>query len=150
MMAKSPGMSFNCEETELDLSYSSRYKDLKLPDAYERLILDVFSGIQINSLDLMNYMKPGEYLRHYLTRLKQRSQNLLLMSMEAVVQRKVINFVMTGILSTLEHTNGISQNLLANYKVLNRSKFKMTVLITVEAAMKIFYDSRLTGYQSVI
>lgn len=26
MMAKSPGMSFNCEETELDLSYSSRYK----------------------------------------------------------------------------------------------------------------------------
>ncbi|XP_076117415.1 glucose-6-phosphate 1-dehydrogenase-like [Mytilus galloprovincialis] len=48
MMAKSPGMSFNCEETELDLSYSSRYKDLKLPDAYERLILDVFSGIQIN------------------------------------------------------------------------------------------------------
>lgn len=26
MMAKTPGMSFGCEETELDLSYSSRYK----------------------------------------------------------------------------------------------------------------------------
>lgn len=48
MMAKSPGMSFSSEETELDLSYASRYKHLKLPDAYERLILDVFSGIQIN------------------------------------------------------------------------------------------------------
>ena len=26
MMTKSPGMSFGCEETELDLSYYSRYK----------------------------------------------------------------------------------------------------------------------------
>lgn len=26
MMTKSPGMSFGCEETELDLSYNSRYK----------------------------------------------------------------------------------------------------------------------------
>ncbi|CAG2211078.1 unnamed protein product [Mytilus edulis] len=108
MMAKSPGMSFNCEETELDLSYSSRYKDLKLPDAYERLILDVFSGIQINSLDLMNYMKPGEYLRHYLTRLKQRSQNLLLMSMEVVDQKNQMNSWQIGISSTQGLTDGQS------------------------------------------
>lgn len=26
MMTKSPGMTFGCEETELDLSYNSRYK----------------------------------------------------------------------------------------------------------------------------
>lgn len=26
MMTKSPGMTFGCEETELDLSYKSRYK----------------------------------------------------------------------------------------------------------------------------
>ena len=26
MMAKRPGMTFDCEETELDLSYSTRYK----------------------------------------------------------------------------------------------------------------------------
>jgi glucose-6-phosphate 1-dehydrogenase len=26
MMAKSPGMAFSSEETELDLSYASRYK----------------------------------------------------------------------------------------------------------------------------
>lgn len=48
MMTKSPGMTFGCEETELDLSYKSRYKDSKLPDAYERLILDVFTGSQIH------------------------------------------------------------------------------------------------------
>jgi len=26
MMTKTPGMSFDCEETELDLTYQSRYK----------------------------------------------------------------------------------------------------------------------------
>ncbi|KAK3102256.1 hypothetical protein FSP39_009955 [Pinctada imbricata] len=48
MMAKSPGMTFKSEETELDLSYGHRYKEVKLPDAYERLILDVFLGSQIH------------------------------------------------------------------------------------------------------
>ncbi|GFT74910.1 glucose-6-phosphate 1-dehydrogenase [Nephila pilipes] len=49
-MTKIPGnvSSFGLEETELDLSYSSRYKDLVLPDAYERLILDVFCGNQMH------------------------------------------------------------------------------------------------------
>lgn len=48
MMTKSPGITFEMEETELDLTYGSRYKDLKLPDAYERLILDVFCGSQMH------------------------------------------------------------------------------------------------------
>ncbi|XP_013779102.1 glucose-6-phosphate 1-dehydrogenase-like isoform X1 [Limulus polyphemus] len=48
MMNKTPGMSFNIEETELDLTYGSRYKGLVMPDAYERLILDVFCGSQIH------------------------------------------------------------------------------------------------------
>jgi len=48
VMTKKPGMSFDCEETELDLSYNSRYKDVKMPDAYERLILDVFFGSQMH------------------------------------------------------------------------------------------------------
>ncbi|XP_015594456.1 glucose-6-phosphate 1-dehydrogenase isoform X2 [Cephus cinctus] len=48
MMTKSPGITFDMEETELDLTYRSRYKDLKLPDAYERLILDVFCGSQMH------------------------------------------------------------------------------------------------------
>ncbi|XP_005097862.1 glucose-6-phosphate 1-dehydrogenase isoform X2 [Aplysia californica] len=48
MMAKTPGMSINAEESELDLTYGSRYKDVKMPDAYERLILDVFMGSQIH------------------------------------------------------------------------------------------------------
>jgi len=48
MMNKYPGAGINMEETELDLTYKSRYKDLKLPDAYERLILEVFRGSQLN------------------------------------------------------------------------------------------------------
>ncbi|KAK0168421.1 hypothetical protein PV327_002224 [Microctonus hyperodae] len=48
MMTKTPGITFNMEETELDLTYGRRYKDLKLPDAYERLILDVFCGSQMH------------------------------------------------------------------------------------------------------
>ena len=47
VMIKQPGMSFGMEETELDLSYSTRYQDARLPDAYERLILDVFVGSQV-------------------------------------------------------------------------------------------------------
>lgn len=46
---KRPGeMGFGIEETELDLTYGDRYKGVKLPDAYERLILDVFTGSKIN------------------------------------------------------------------------------------------------------
>jgi len=48
LMSKKPGMAFGCEQTELDLTYSSRYKDIQLPDAYERLLLDVFTGTQIH------------------------------------------------------------------------------------------------------
>lgn len=48
MNTKSPGMKFETEETELDLTYSMRYHHIKLPDAYERLILDVFCGSQTN------------------------------------------------------------------------------------------------------
>lgn len=48
MMTKSPGITFDMEETEMDLTYGHRYKDVKLPDAYERLILDVFCGSQMH------------------------------------------------------------------------------------------------------
>ncbi|XP_043984038.1 glucose-6-phosphate 1-dehydrogenase-like isoform X2 [Gambusia affinis] len=48
MMTKRPGVFFSPEETELDLTYKSRYKNVKLPDAYERLILDVFCGNQMH------------------------------------------------------------------------------------------------------
>ena len=63
-MTKSPGMSFSLQETELDLTYKSRYRllsffsllyssmnllrDARLPEAYERLILDVFVGSQMH------------------------------------------------------------------------------------------------------
>lgn len=48
MMTKSPGITFDMEETELDLTYTQRYKEVTLPDAYERLILDVFCGSQMH------------------------------------------------------------------------------------------------------
>lgn len=48
IMTKSPGITFDMEETELDLTYEHRYKDSYLPDAYERLILDVFCGSQMH------------------------------------------------------------------------------------------------------
>jgi glucose-6-phosphate 1-dehydrogenase len=45
---KKPGFSFEAEETELDLSFNSRYKDIRFPDAYERLFFDLFGGQQYN------------------------------------------------------------------------------------------------------
>lgn len=48
VMTKTPGMSFTLEETELDLTYNTRYTGARLPDAYERLILDVFVGSQMH------------------------------------------------------------------------------------------------------
>lgn len=48
VMSKVPGISFNIEETELDLTYNSRYKGIDLPEAYSRLILDVFLGSQMH------------------------------------------------------------------------------------------------------
>ena len=35
-------------QTDLDLSYGSKYKGVKMPDAYERLILDVINGNQLH------------------------------------------------------------------------------------------------------
>lgn len=65
LMTKKPGMGFGVEETELDLTYNNRlvfeislqkkfhcdnfrFKEVRLPDAYERLFLEVFMGSQIN------------------------------------------------------------------------------------------------------
>jgi glucose-6-phosphate 1-dehydrogenase len=38
---KGPGLQTNVEQSELDLSYQTRYADTYNPDAYTRLILDV-------------------------------------------------------------------------------------------------------------
>jgi len=48
MMTKMPGMNFDPIETELDLTYKTRYEGVPLPDAYDRLIMDVFKGQQLN------------------------------------------------------------------------------------------------------
>ncbi|KAM3725861.1 Glucose-6-phosphate 1-dehydrogenase [Dirofilaria immitis] len=48
LMSKKPGMGFSVEETELDLTYGYKYKDIRLPDAYERLFLEVIMGSQID------------------------------------------------------------------------------------------------------
>ena len=43
-----PGMSFEAEESELNLTYHERFEDIDLPDAYERLILDFILKNQTN------------------------------------------------------------------------------------------------------
>jgi len=43
VMAKKPGLEDSSVETELDLSYKQRF-DVRVPDAYERLIYDVLRG----------------------------------------------------------------------------------------------------------
>jgi len=41
---KTPGLVNDLLETELDLTYRERYEGIKIPGAYERLILDVIKG----------------------------------------------------------------------------------------------------------
>ncbi|GBG74333.1 hypothetical protein CBR_g18744 [Chara braunii] len=41
---KSPGLEMSTTQSELDLSYRQRYQNVKIPEAYERLILDVIKG----------------------------------------------------------------------------------------------------------
>jgi glucose-6-phosphate 1-dehydrogenase len=42
---KAPGLGLNVQTTRLDLSYSEDLKVAQLPDAYERLLLDVVNGM---------------------------------------------------------------------------------------------------------
>ncbi|KAF8820810.1 glucose-6-phosphate 1-dehydrogenase [Cardiosporidium cionae] len=44
MVTKKPGLTFEMEETELDLSVKDRFSIERMNDAYERLILDVIRG----------------------------------------------------------------------------------------------------------
>eukprot|EP00948_MAST-09A_sp_MAST-9A-sp1_P000183 g183.t1 len=46
MVTKTPGLSAGVAETELDLTYKSRFPNAYTPDAYERLIFDVMRGDQ--------------------------------------------------------------------------------------------------------
>jgi glucose-6-phosphate 1-dehydrogenase len=48
MLVKRPGMSFEMAQTDLDLTYEHRFDDLHLPDAYERLILNVIRGEKLH------------------------------------------------------------------------------------------------------
>eukprot|EP01102_Stenamoeba_stenopodia_P016098 TRINITY_DN5583_c0_g1_i1.p1 TRINITY_DN5583_c0_g1~~TRINITY_DN5583_c0_g1_i1.p1 ORF type:complete len:533 (-),score=168.03 TRINITY_DN5583_c0_g1_i1:96-1694(-) len=43
-LSKKPGLSSDLEQSELDLTYKSRFGITELPDAYERLIYDVVRG----------------------------------------------------------------------------------------------------------
>ncbi|XP_063707047.1 glucose-6-phosphate 1-dehydrogenase isoform X2 [Culicoides brevitarsis] len=69
MMTKTPGINFDLEETELDLTYGHRYQEIHLPDAYERLILDVFCGSQmhfVRSDELSEAWRIFTPLLHYI------------------------------------------------------------------------------------
>ncbi|KAG8129945.1 putative Glucose-6-phosphate 1-dehydrogenase protein [Naja naja] len=85
MMTKKPGMFFNPEESELDLTYGNRYKDVKLPDAYERLILDVFVAARCTLCAVTNYERPGVYSLRCSTKSRQRRQNRLPIAMAETI-----------------------------------------------------------------
>jgi len=42
LTVKKPGLEMDTEQSELDLSYGMRYQNVKIPEAYERLILDTY------------------------------------------------------------------------------------------------------------
>ena len=48
MNSKLPGLSMQTVVTELDLTYRRRFSDLKIPKAYESLILDCLKGDHSN------------------------------------------------------------------------------------------------------
>ena len=76
VMTKTPGMSFNLEETELDLTYNSRYKNARLPDAYERLILDCFVGSQMHFVRTDELKEAWRIFTPLLHHIEQVRQNL--------------------------------------------------------------------------
>lgn len=54
MNTKSPGLGMKSVPTEMDLTYKRRFSDLKIPEAYEALILDAFKG------DHSNFVRDDE------------------------------------------------------------------------------------------
>ncbi|ORY83586.1 glucose-6-phosphate dehydrogenase [Leucosporidium creatinivorum] len=54
MNSKAPGLSMRTVPTEMDLTYKRRFSDLKIPEAYEALILDAFKG------DHSNFVRDDE------------------------------------------------------------------------------------------
>lgn len=54
MNSKLPGLSMQTVMTDLDLSYKRRFSDLKIPEAYESLILDAIKG------DHSNFVRDDE------------------------------------------------------------------------------------------
>jgi len=69
MVFKKPGLAMDTIISELDLSYSQRYGDVRIPDAYESLILDILRGDHSNFVrnDELDYAwKIFTPLLHYL------------------------------------------------------------------------------------
>lgn len=54
MNTKLPGLTMRTATTELDLTYKRRFSDLKIPEAYEALLLDAFKG------DHSNFVRDDE------------------------------------------------------------------------------------------
>ena len=54
MNQKVPGLTMRTTTTELDLTYKRRFSDLKIPEAYESLILDALKG------DSSNFVRKDE------------------------------------------------------------------------------------------
>jgi glucose-6-phosphate 1-dehydrogenase len=74
MNSKLPGLSMQTVVTELDLTYRRRFSDLKIPEAYESLILDAMKGDHSNFVrddELDASWKVFSPILHYLDEKKE-------------------------------------------------------------------------------
>ncbi|KAK3236561.1 hypothetical protein CYMTET_53303 [Cymbomonas tetramitiformis] len=69
MTVKEPGMQLGITQSELELQYNSKYGEIPIPDAYERLILDCLNGDQqhfVRRDELVEAWKIFTPILHYI------------------------------------------------------------------------------------
>jgi glucose-6-phosphate 1-dehydrogenase len=72
---KTPGLSFDSTQSELDLSYNKRYGDIYSPDAYTRLILEALRGNQAAFVRSDELMAAWKIFSPLLTEIDAKSKD---------------------------------------------------------------------------
>jgi len=106
MVTKTPGMSFDMEETELDLTYGARYKNLKMPDAYEKLILDVFCGSQMHFVRSDELAEAWRIFTPLLHQIEKEKTVPVPYNMVLVVREKLMSYSRATISNTRDRISG--------------------------------------------
>ena len=104
---KRPGeMGYSIEETELDLTYNQRYQGVKLPDAYERLILDVFMGSKINFVRSDELQEAWRIVDPILAQIDNRKLSIIRINSVFTVYVKHLLERLIMVMSILVHIRG--------------------------------------------